>query len=40
MNNEQQFKQQLAERLMNSNTAQADNAMWLKIESELTTQPG
>lgn len=39
MNNEQQFKQQLAERLINSNTAQADNAMWLKIESELTTQP-
>lgn len=36
MNNEQRFKQRLAERLTNSNTQQADNALWLKIESELT----
>lgn len=36
MNNEQQFKQRLAERLTNSNTQQADNALWQKIETELT----
>lgn len=39
MNNEQQFKQRLAERLTNSNTQQADNALWQKIEAELTARP-
>lgn len=33
MNNEQRFKQRLAERLTNSNMPQADAALWQKIES-------